>query len=118
MPDLITSHAWRPAPANARTSAQGPREDRPCEYAGCGRPRSEHERATAGDVGRAWGVEAVVTYPDDYLKCPVCFASLGTACMTLTGVSGRVFATNVPRGRPHSRRKLRAAAARAVGDRG
>jgi len=55
-----------------------------------------------------------------YRKCPVCGAPLGTSCMSLTGtvIDGRaVYAGEVERDRPHSRRKLRAAAARAGGDR-
>jgi hypothetical protein len=53
-----------------------------------------------------------------YQKCPVCGAPLGTSCMTLSGtvVGGRaVDVREAERDRPHSTRKLRAAAARAVG---
>jgi hypothetical protein len=45
---------------------------------------------------------------ESFLKCPVCGAAIGSPCVSLSGVTGRVVATDVPRDRPHSRRKLRA----------
>lgn len=51
-----------------------------------------------------------------YRKCPVCFAELGKPCRTLQGsvVNGAqvTVASEIVRERPHSRRELRAAAAR------
>lgn len=49
-----------------------------------------------------------------YQKCPVCKAGLGEPCMDRSASEG---VGQVDRAMPHSTRKLRAAAARAGGDR-
>lgn len=44
---MITRHVWRPSTTSIDHAAGTPWADRPCAYAGCGRPRSEHERGIA-----------------------------------------------------------------------
>jgi hypothetical protein len=49
-----------------------------------------------------------------YQKCRVCSACIGEPCVKL---SGSVKGLGLAQAKPHSTRKLRAAAARAAGDR-
>lgn len=47
---------------------------------------------------------------DDYRKCPVCFAEIGRPCRRVAAVVAggtSLYATEVERERPHSRRQLR-----------
>jgi hypothetical protein len=42
---VITGHAWRPPLGSNAHIAEPDIAKRPCKYTGCGRPKSEHERA-------------------------------------------------------------------------
>jgi hypothetical protein len=108
---VIADHAWRPVWATGPAVSDIPTADRPCAYANCGRPRTEHERARSLSKTPA-------TDWSRYQKCSKCGAPLGKPCRSLTGaiVHGRPYPQVDPvtseAASPHGGRKLRAGASR------
>lgn len=48
----ITGHVWRPPPIGGGAKGGPEWAARPCEFAGCGRSRDEHERSIGRKGGR------------------------------------------------------------------
>lgn len=44
---LVTGHAWRPKKPTSDREHAVPWRDRPCAFAGCGRPYGEHGKAVS-----------------------------------------------------------------------